>query len=526
MSYKTFSELGLSDNALYAVSKKGFEEPTDVQIKTIPSLLNTKNDIIVQAQTGTGKTAAFALPLIDLIPGNNNHPVILILTPTRELAVQVAEEFSSLRGRRKINILPVYGGQSIEQQIRKLKRGTDIIVGTPGRVLDHIKRGTLQCDKIMYFILDEADEMLNMGFIEDVETIMKSTDSNRRVMMFSATMPTPIRKLAERYMKTPEMISVKDQLTTELTEQIYFEVENNDRLEALCRIIDIEKDFYGLIFCRTKVETGNLAAKLSDRGYNADALHGDISQFQREKILSQFRKHRISILVATDVAARGIDITELSHVINYSLPQNPESYVHRIGRTGRAGKEGVAVTFISRSEFRKLLLIKKIVKTDIKKGKLPDIDDILDQKKRNIKEEIEFIISKNKHNDYLQTASELLKGENDPQAIIAGLLRYTLKDELNRDSYNDIKQSVDSKGTARLFMALGKQDKMNKAKLIKMICDKTNINSGDIRDVRILDKFSFMNVPFESAEIIINAFRKLGKGRKALVARAKVKRQR
>ncbi len=526
MSFKTFNELGLSDNALYAVSKKGFEEPTDVQIKTIPLLLNTEKDIIVQAQTGTGKTAAFALPLIDLIAGNNKHPVILILTPTRELAVQVAEEFSSLRGRRKINVLPVYGGQSIEQQIRKLKRGTDIIVGTPGRVLDHIKRKTLRLGSIRYFILDEADEMLNMGFIEDVETILASTDHKRRVMMFSATMPLAIRKLASKYMKDPEMIAIKDQLTTELTEQIYFEVERNNRLEALSRIIDMEKDFYGLIFCRTKVETGTLAIKLADRGYIADALHGDISQFQREKILSQFRKRRINILVATDVAARGIDITELSHVINYSLPQNPESYVHRIGRTGRAGKEGIAVTFISRSEFRKLLMIKRIVKTDIKKGVLPGIDAILDQKRKNIKEEIEFLISKEKHSNYMQTAEDLMKGSYEPKLIIAGLLRYALKDELNRDSYNNIEQTVDSKGTARLFIALGKQDKMDKRKLIDMICKKANINNKDIRDVSVLDKFSFMNVPFESAEIIINAFRQQGKGKRSLIARAKAQKRR
>lgn len=525
MSYRTFSQLGLSENMLYAVSKKGFEEPTDVQISAIPVLLNTQKDIIVQAQTGTGKTAAFALPLFDLIPGGAKKPSVLILTPTRELAVQVSEEFNSLRGRKKFNVLPVYGGQAISHQIRKLKKGTDIVVGTPGRVLDHINRGSLDLSKTSYFILDEADEMLNMGFIEDVESILSSTEEDRRIMMFSATMPQPIRKLAKRYMHDPEIIQIKDQLTTGLTDQIYFEVERGDRLEALTRIIDVEEDFYGLIFCRTKVETSDLASRLLDRGYSANALHGDISQFQREKTLLAFRKKRINILVATDVAARGIDINELSHVINYSLPQNPESYVHRIGRTGRAGKEGIAVTFVSHNEFRKLMAIQRTVKTNIKKGELPNIHDIYEKRKLTLLNAIEDIISSKKHKGNIDAANMLLDSEYDTADVIAALISHTMGNEFNKDSYSEIKPRIDSKGTARLFIALGKKDNMTKKKLVSMICKKTDINGKQIHDIKVMDKFSFINVPFEHAEIIINAFRKEGRGRKSLIEMASRKKK-
>lgn len=525
MSYTTFSQLGLSENMLYAVSKKGFEEPTDVQISTIPMMLNSNKDIIVQAQTGTGKTAAFALPLFDLIPGGGNKPSVLILTPTRELAVQVSEEFNSLKGRKKFRVLPVYGGQAITNQIKKLKKGIDIVVGTPGRILDHLNRKTLDLSHTGYFILDEADEMLNMGFIEDVENILSTTEKDRRIMMFSATMPAPIQKLAKRYMREPEMIRIKDQLTTGLTEQIYFEVERGDRLEALTRIIDVEEDFYGLIFCRTKVETSDLASRLADRGYSVSALHGDISQFQREKTLLAFRKRRLNILVATDVAARGIDISELTHVINYSLPQNPESYVHRIGRTGRAGKEGIAVTFISHSEFRKLMAIQRTVKTNIKRGELPGIDDIHEKKRAVLLSNIEELITKKRHKDNLDTAQMLLDSNYDSLDIIAALISHTMGEEFNRDNYSPIKSKIDSKGTARLFIALGKKDGMNKKKLIDMICRKAGADQRYIHDVKVLDKFSFINVPFENAEGIISAFRKEGRGKKSLIEHANRKKK-
>ncbi len=522
-----FKELGLSDNAIYAIKKKGFEEPTDIQVKTIPLLLESDRDIIAQAQTGTGKTAAFALPLIEKLTPGKKYPSAIILTPTRELAIQVAEETNSLKGKKRFTVLPIYGGQSIEQQLRKLKKGVDIVVGTPGRVIDHLHRGTLNLKNVEYFILDEADEMLNMGFIEDVEEILSKTTKDKRVLLFSATIPERIKQLAKKYLQNPKTITVKKkQLTTELTEQIYFEVSPNDRFEALCRIIDIEKEFYGLIFCRTKVEVGDLASRLIDRGYDAEALHGDISQYQRERILSKFRNKRINILVATDVAARGLDITGLTHVINYSLPQNPEAYVHRIGRTGRAGKEGIAITFITPSEYRKLVFIKKIAKTDIKKGKLPAIDDIIQVKKNRIKQVLSEIIEKNEHISYREIADDIINAGYNDIDVIAALLKYALKEELDRSNYSDIREvTIDRKGTARLFIAKGKDNKMTKRKLVDFICEKTQIDERKIRDIRIFDKFSFITVPFEEAEIIVEIFKKTGRGKRPIVERAKDKKR-
>jgi ATP-dependent RNA helicase DeaD len=304
-----FEHLGLSKRVLGAIYKKGFEEPSRIQALTIPVMLRNNINIIAQAQTGTGKTAAFGLPLIEMITPSERSVQALIITPTRELAIQVSEEISSLKGNSGIQVIPIYGGQSIDQQLRRLKKGVHIVVGTPGRVIDHIKRKTLNLKDIEYLILDEADEMLNMGFIEDMEEIMSHTNPHKRTLLFSATLPSRIKTLASKYMGDYEFITVKkQQLTTSLTEQIYYEVKAGDKFEALCRIIDIEEDFYGLVFCRTKNDVDSVASHLIDRGYDADTIHGDISQAQREKTLDKFKKKRINVLVATDVAARGIDV--------------------------------------------------------------------------------------------------------------------------------------------------------------------------------------------------------------------------
>ena len=376
-----FEALGLSTETLQALTKKGFEEPTPIQALTIPLLLQDTNDIIGQAQTGTGKTAAFGLPIIERITPQGGMVQAIILTPTRELAIQVAEEMSSFRGNRHISILPVYGGQAIEGQLRRLRRGVDIVVGTPGRIIDHLNRGSLDLNSITHMVLDEADEMLNMGFIEDIETILSKTPYKKRMLLFSATMPAPILKLASNYMRNHQIIKAPSaQLTVSATDQIYFEVRASDKYEALCRIIDLEPEFYALVFCRTRLQVDDLSQALQDRGYDAAGLHGEISQAQRERTLDKFRNKKISILVATDVAARGIDIVDLTHVLNYSLPQDPESYIHRIGRTGRAGKEGTAITFITPAEYRKLLYIQRITKTEIRKEQLPRIKDIIKSK--------------------------------------------------------------------------------------------------------------------------------------------------
>jgi len=522
---KTFNDFGFSKNTLDAINKKGFEEPTSIQEITIPVMLRDDTNIIAQAQTGTGKTAAFGLPLIEMINSNSKTVQALILVPTRELAIQVAEEINSLKGGKDIKIIPIYGGQSISLQLRRLKKGVHIVVGTPGRIIDHLNRKTLKLGQIEHLILDEADEMLNMGFIDDIEKIMKYTKQDKRTLLFSATIPKRIKDLAHKYMDGYELLKVKKEtLTTNLTEQIYFEVKSSDKFEALCRIIDIEDGFYGLVFCRTKSDVDSVANHLKDRGYDAEAIHGDISQAQRERTLDKFKNQKIRILIATDVAARGIDVNNLTHVINYSLPQDPESYVHRIGRTGRAGNEGTAITFITQSEYKRLMFIQRMARTDIKKSKIPKVKDIINAKKKKIFNDLTAIPKDNIDNKYYSWAEELLK-DNNPAEMLAAMLNYCFEEELNPDAYGDIKDTgskgmpLDQQGKARLFVALGKKDKMSARKLVDLISSRVSIKSRQISDVQVMDKFSFITVPFDKAEKIVISFK--DKGRKPLIAHAK-----
>ena len=524
MNYERFKELGLSDATLKELQKKGFEEPTEIQEKIIPVMLTTNADIIGQAQTGTGKTAAFGLPLLDTLEKNSRHVQALILTPTRELAIQVSEEINSFKGKRKFQIIPIYGGQSMPDQLRRLSKGVDIVVGTPGRVFDHIKRKSLILENVSHVVLDEADEMLNMGFIDDVEEILTYTNPGRRTLLFSATMPERIMNIAKKYMRDYELVTTKNkQLTVDLTDQIYFEVSPNDKFESLCRIIDIEIDFYGLIFCRTKVLVDELFNKLIDRGYEAEGIHGDLSQSQRERILDKFKKHRTNILVATDVAARGIDIADLTHVINYSLPQDPDAYIHRIGRTGRAGKKGIAITFISHSEYRKLMHISSETKTKIRKEKIPGIHDIINIKKARIQSELNELIKTGAHEDYIKTALQMVE-ENEPVDIVAALLKYSLEDELNEKKYKAIQDTsreapVKAAGKARLFVSLGIKDGLSTRKLIKLINNESKVPAGKITEIKVMDSYSFLTVPLEEAEIILKAFDKR-KDKKPVVQKA------
>jgi len=521
----TFNDFGLSEKVLKAINKKGFEEPTTIQTMTIPLMLADKENIIAQAQTGTGKTAAFGLPLVEMINADSKTTQAIILVPTRELAIQVSEEINSLKGDNKIIIVPIYGGQAIDQQLRRLKKGVHIVVGTPGRMIDHLKRKTLKLDMIEHLILDEADEMLNMGFIEDIEKIMKYTNPNKRTLLFSATIPQKIRDLASKYMDGYKLLTIKKkQLATDLTEQIYFEVRASDKFEALCRIIDIEDKFYSLLFCRTKRDVDFVATHLKDRGYDVEAIHGDISQSQRERTLNKFKKQKINILVATDVAARGIDVDNLTHVINYSLPQDPESYVHRIGRTGRAGNKGTAITFITPSEYKRLMYIKRIIKTDMKKSKLPNVKDILEAKKKKIYEDLNNILENDHDTEYYSWAKQLLEG-NNPTKLVSAILNYCFEKELSPKSYGEIQNvnrnehQLDQQGKARLFIALGKKDKINAKTLVELIKSKVPIQQSQIKDISIMDKFSFITVPFDQAEQIVISFKE--RGRKPLISHAK-----
>ncbi|HEY3362925.1 MAG TPA: DEAD/DEAH box helicase [Methanosarcina sp.] len=514
-----FKALGLSDSTLKALKKKGFEEPTPIQEKVIPLFMKGECDIIGQAQTGTGKTMAFGAPIIEKIPEKSGKVQAIILTPTRELAIQISEELNSLKGDKKVHIVPIYGGQSMTQQLRALKSGVDIVVGTPGRVIDHLERKSLNLENIGYFVLDEADEMLNMGFIDDIKEILKATGPEKRMLFFSATMPKAILGIVKKYMKNYEHIAIeKEDLVTELTEQIYFEVKENDKFEALCRIIDIEDEFYGLIFCRTKTDTGQLAQKLGDRGYSADALHGDLSQNEREKILNKFRKQKINILVATDVAARGIDIMDLTHVINYTLPQDPESYVHRIGRTGRAGKQGTAITFVTSNEYRRLTYIKKTSKSEMKKGKLPEIKDVIKAKRSRVKAELDSTIKMEEYGDCLEMSEKLLN-EYPAEKILAALLKYAFKEQFDESMYAEISGSsyVDRKGKTRLFIAMGKVDGMTPDKLCEFIQEETGDSELKIRDAEIFPHFSFVTVPFAQAEALLEIFKNKMRGRKPFI---------
>jgi len=524
-----FKKLGLSDEVVEAVSKKGFEEPTPIQTLTIPAMLRNNTNIIVQSQTGTGKTAAFGLPLIEMIDAKEKNVQAMIVTPTRELAIQVAEEINSLKGNTGLQVIPVYGGQSIDQQLRRLKKGVHIVVGTPGRVIDHLKRKTLNLRDIDHLILDEADEMLNMGFIEDVEEIMKYTNPEKRTLLFSATIPARIKSLAKKYMTGYEFITIeKQQPTVSLTEQIYYEVRHSDKFEALCRIIDIEEDFYGLVFCRTKSDVDEVTNHLIERGYDADFIHGDISQSQREKTLNRFKKKNVNILIATDVAARGLDVNNMTHVINYSLPHDPESYVHRIGRTGRAGKEGTAITFVTPSENHKLMFIQRKAKTDIKKHKVPNVKDIINAKTRKINDDIAAIENEQIDSTYFNWAKKLLEDNNNTE-ILAKILSYSFDDKLNPGLYNEIQEvssrnrKIELEGKTRLFVAMGKKDKLTPAKLVKFIFENTGVNKSVIDQVDVYNEFSFINVPFKEAKTILRIFQKKSGNKRSLIVKARTK---
>lgn len=523
---QTFRDLGLSEEILQAIEKKGFEEPSPIQALTIPVLLKGDKNIIGQAQTGTGKTAAFGLPILDTLTKNDDKKVqALILAPTRELAVQVSDELISLKGEKRLSVAAIYGGQSMGEQLRRLRRGVDIVVGTPGRVQDHINRGSLDLSHLSYLILDEADEMLNMGFVDDIEKILESVNDDKKMLLFSATMPPKIQQIAGKYMGDYEVFKVKKRdLTSNLTEQIYFEVSRGDKFEALCRIIDIEEEFFGIVFCRTKVDVDEVSRKLTERGYSSGALHGDISQAMRERILAQLKSRQINVLVATDVAARGIDVNHLSHVINYSLPQDAESYVHRVGRTGRAGNEGTAITFVTKDEYRKLLYIQRVSGKNIKKDVIPGVEKIISTKKDRIMANIKKSLENHDKvaDKFNEMALELLQESENPVEVIATVLSNSFGEDLDESNYNEIRKiNMKRSGTTRLFVAKGRQDNLTARALVDLITSATSVPGKRLDSVQIFDQFSFVTVPFEDAEEIILAFKSAGRGNRPLVEQAK-----
>ena len=427
-----FDGFGLLPQLNQALSDRGYTTPTPVQAGVIPLMLTGK-DVIGQAQTGTGKTAAFALPLLQKVDFNLDFTQALILAPTRELALQVSRALEEYSQHMKLSILTVYGGTEYGLQIKKLKRGVDIVVGTPGRLLDHLRRGTLDLSGVHTLVLDEADEMLSMGFIEDIETIIEAVPPMRQTALFSATMPARIRKLAEKYMRDPESVTIKsEQRTVDATEQRYYMVNQRDKAAALTRLFEVEPIESAIIFTRTRLGTGVLANELTVRGFASEALNGDLSQDARERVLARFRENKIKVLVATDVAARGLDIDHISHVFNYDLPQFSESYVHRVGRTGRAGKAGIAISLVTPRETRQLEKIERFIRMCITKGKLPTREEIAAHREATLTENMLVWLRRGRCKQERVIVDRLVEDGYDPLEIAAASLKLARAEEKQR----------------------------------------------------------------------------------------------
>lgn len=427
----TFKDLNLPSAILQAVEKVGYEKPSPIQAKSIPLLLEG-HDLLGQAQTGTGKTAAFALPMLANIDPDEAFTQLLVLAPTRELAIQVAEAFQVYASfSKKIRVLPVYGGQSYDNQIRQLKRGVQVVVGTPGRIIDHIKRKTLKLDQLRFLVLDEADEMLRMGFIDDVELILSHAPAKRQTALFSATMPSQIKKIAQKYLNNPQHIKIESKVSTASTiRQRYIQVAGHHKLEALTRILEVEEYDGVIVFVRTKTATIELADKLAARGYDVEALNGDIAQAARERTVDKLKQGKIDILVATDVVARGLDVERVSHVINYDVPHDTESYVHRVGRTGRAGREGDAILFISHREKRMLFAIEKATKQVITAMEVPSITELNESRLGRFKKSVLEAISDDSIESYMPVIESIMKeSEASPEVVMAALAKVAQGDE-------------------------------------------------------------------------------------------------
>lgn len=524
---KKFGSLDLSKKLYSAISDMGFEEPSPIQVAAIPLLMEGR-DVIGQAQTGTGKTAAFGIPIVEKLNPKFRGVQALVLCPTRELAIQVAEEITKIGKYREARTVAIYGGQPIDRQVLTLKRGVHIVVGTPGRLLDHLRRKTLRLNDLRFTVLDEADEMLDMGFIEDIETILQETPAEKQTLLFSATMPEEIQRLARKYLNNPEVISVsRDELTVPQTEQVFYEVKEHTKFDGLCRVLDTSDINLAIIFCRTKRGVDELVAGLDARGYEAEGLHGDLTQAQRNKVMKKFREGHVEILVATDVAARGLDIENVSHVINYDIPQDPESYVHRIGRTGRAGKSGIAISFVVPREYRQLRLIEKMINTRIKRGKLPSFQDVFERQKEVIIERLVSTVDKGRLEHY-EAIVEEMSGDYDPRVVAAAALKlaFDLEDAEDKTDVEETEfgDTGAAPGMVRLFMNIGRADEIRPQDLVRTIAEEAGIPGKVIGAIRIYDKFTFVEVPREAAEkVLYSMHRSIIKGRKVHVEPAKVR---
>ena len=539
-----FDELQLDERIVRAVTDMGFEAASPIQAQAIPVQLEGL-DIIGQAQTGTGKTAAFGIPLLQKIDPDSKKLQAIALCPTRELAIQVAEEIRRLaKYMHGIKVLPIYGGQDIVRQIRGLKDGTQIVIGTPGRVMDHMRRKTIRCDHVHTVIMDEADEMLNMGFLEDMETILSQLPEERQTVMFSATMPPAIQEIAHKFQKDPVNVKVvKKELTVPKVTQYYYEVKPKTKVEVMCRLLDMYAPKLSVAFCNTKKQVDELVQELQGRGYFAEGLHGDLKQEQRDRVMNSFRNGATEILVATDVAARGIDVDDVEAVFNYDIPQDDEYYVHRIGRTGRAGRDGIAFSFVVGREVYKLRDIQRYCKTRIIPQAIPSLDDITEIKAEKIMDQvketinnvdltkmIQVIEQKLVEEDYtaMDVAAALLKiamGEENEDIAESGHLAPSL-DELDRygrdnrgrggrnngrrDGGRGSRGGRDERngnGMARLFINIGKNQNVRPGDILGAIAGESGIPGRMVGSIDMYDKYTFVEVPEENAESVLKAMK-------------------
>jgi len=504
-----FDALGLSQETLKALSELGFETATPIQTLAIPVLL-TGCDLIGLAQTGTGKTAAFGLPLIEKVDPEDPATQALVLAPTRELAVQVAKGIHEFAKHGHLRVVPVVGGQPIDRQFRALKQGCQVVVGTPGRVLDHMRRGSLKLESVKYCVLDEADEMMALGFTEDMEAILAELPESRQLAFFSATMPPRVLAITQKFLRDPKRVEiVAKQRTLETTNQTYYEVPPGKKQEALVRVLDMETPGSTIIFCRTRLETAELSDALSFHGYNAEPIHGDMGQADRDRVLRRFREGLADLLIATDVAARGLDIDHVTHVINYDVPYDAEQYIHRIGRTGRAGRTGDAITLIYPRERRQLANIERLIGSRIEPARIPTIDDIAAQRKRAFVESVREALSEREFDAMLPCAGELAQ-EFDVYEVAAAALHMLWKERHQspppadeEDVFAEFEQP--EVGMVRIFVGMGRQDGLRPGDLVGAITNESGLSGKEIGVIEVLERAAFVEVPASQGERVIEA---------------------
>lgn len=505
-----FEELGLCPEVLRAIKEMGFEEATPIQAQSIPAVMSGK-DVIGQAQTGTGKTASFGIPLLHKVDPKSKKTQAIVLCPTRELAIQVANELRNLaRYMHGIKILPIYGGQEISKQIRSLKVGAQIIVGTPGRVMDHFRRKTIRCDLIETIVLDEADEMLNMGFREDIETVLEYLPEERQVVLFSATMPKVILEITKKYQKDAINIKVvKKELTVQNIEQYYYDVKRKDKIEVLSRLLDVYNPKLSLVFCNTKHMVDELSNELQNRGYFAEGLHGDMKQGQRDRVMRNFRTGKTEILVATDVAARGIDVDDVEAVFNYDLPQDDEYYVHRIGRTGRAGRTGRSFTFVKGKEVYKLKDIMRYCKTKILAQPIPSSKDVAQIKGEKIMDQMAQIIEEEDLTKMVNMIEEQVNSSEYTAMDIASAFLYQALGNVERETTKqenfDFENTGAEEGMVRLFINIGKKQNVRPGDILGAVAGESGMPGDLVGAIDMYDSYTFVEVPREYGTAVLKA---------------------